>query len=222
MAFNITVTPERLRLLRRVGLSTAFALCVFMVALYIFFPYNRAKEVAIAVAAAQGFDVEIGSAGPAFGFGISFEDITVRTRPLVGKPTRFGIEAARIMLSPLSLLSSASEMGVRADLFGGHMSYDQEVVKKGRFALALNASSINIAELPGVKETINLPLGGTLQMTLDLTSATGRYADSSGSITFKCEGCVVGDGKTPLRVEGNPFLGGGLTLPKVRLGDLVG
>ena len=222
MAFNISMTPERLRTLRRVGIGAAFAACVFLVSLYIFFPYGRAKEVAIAIAATQGLDVEIGSAGPAFGIGITFEDITVRTRPPTGKPTRFRIDAARIMFSPFSLLSSTSDMGVHADLFGGHLSFDQEVVKKGRFALALKASSINIAEIPGVKESINLPLGGTLQMTMDLTSATGKYADANGSITFKCEGCVVGDGKSPLRIEGNPFLGGGLTLPKVRLGDLVG
>ena len=33
---------------------------------------------------------------------------------------------------------------------------------------------------------------------------------------------MLGDGKTPLKVEGNPFLPGGLTLPRVRLGDLGG
>lgn len=222
MAINLTMTPERLRMLRRIGIGAAFALLVFIVALYVFFPYGRAKEVAIGIASSQGLDVDIGSAGPAFGLGIKFDDITVRTRPLTGKPTRFGIESARIMLSPFSFLSSASAMGVHADLFGGQLDYDQEVVKKGRFALSLNASSINVAEVPGVKEAINLPLGGTLQLTLELASATGRYAESNGVITFKCEGCVVGDGKTPLRIEGNPFLGGGLTLPKVRLGNLVG
>ena len=163
MALNLTMTPERLRLLRRVAIGSGFAVVVFLISLYVFFPYGRAKEVAIAVAGAQGLDVEIGSAGPAFGFGIKFEDITVRTRPVTGKPTRFGIEAARIMLSPFSLLSSASQIGVSADLFGGQLSYDQEVVKRGRFALALSASSINVGDLPGVKESINLPLGGTLQ-----------------------------------------------------------
>ena len=37
-----------------------------------------------------------------------------------------------------------------------------------------------------------------------------------------CTDVVAGDGKTPLKVAGNPFLAAGLTLPRTRIGDLGG
>jgi type II secretion system protein N len=146
----------------------------------------------------------------------------VRTRPTTGKPTRFTIEAARVTVSPLSLLGSAPSIRIAADAFGGEIILEQKAVKKGPFTIGLRVSSVNLAELPGVKEAINLPLGGTLEMAMDIASATGRFGDSNGAISIKCEACVVGDGRTPLRVEGSPFLAGGLTLPRVRLGTLAG
>ncbi|HEY2903577.1 MAG TPA: type II secretion system protein GspN [Polyangia bacterium] len=220
-----TLTPERRRALRRSAANSAFGFVVFLVALYIWFPYDRARDVAIAMCAAQGLDVEIGSVGRAFGFGVTFHDIIVRTHPPSGKPTRFTIEAARVTVSPLSLLGSSPSITIDADAFGGNVVFEQTAPKqkaKGPFSVGIKVSAVNLAELPGVKEAINLPLGGTLALNIELSSASGRYADAAGAISFQCEACVVGDGRTPLRVEGNPFLAGGLTLPRVRLGNLTG
>ena len=217
-----TLTPERKRVLRRSALQSGFGLLVFIVGLYIWFPYERAKDVAVAMAAAQGLDVEIGSVGRAFGFGVTFRDIVVRTRPPSGKPTRFLVERARVTVSPLSLLGSAPAVEIDATAFGGEIVLAQKSVKKGPFSIGVKLSSVNLAELPGVRETINLPLAGTLAFDMDIASSSGRFADAAGQISFRCESCVLGDGRTPLRVEGNPFLAGGLTLPRVRLGTLNG
>jgi type II secretion system protein N len=219
-----TMTTERLRLLRRIALFGGVGLVVFVVALYFSFPYERAKEMAIRMAADKDLDVEIGSAGPAFGFGVTFRDIRVRTRPATGKPTRFTVESARISLSPWSLLSSSKNVSLSLEAFGGQIDFSQRGTpgKKKPFEVTVHARGVKMAELPGVRETINLPLAGTAKIDFEVASETGRYADSTGEITFSCEGCVVGDGKSPLRVAGNPFLGGGLTLPRVRLDDLGG
>jgi len=101
-------SPETLRRLRRAGTGVGAFLLVFIVALYIWFPYDRAKEVAINAAAAQGFDVEIEAAGPTWGAGVSFTNIRVKTRPTSGKPTRFLIEKARVSTSVLGALFSSS------------------------------------------------------------------------------------------------------------------
>ena len=91
----VTISPDRLRLLRKVGIYAGFGLVVFFVALYVSFPYDRAKEAAIRMASKNmDVDVEIGSAGPAF-MAIMFHDIRVRTRPTSGKPTRFTIDQAK-------------------------------------------------------------------------------------------------------------------------------
>jgi type II secretion system protein N len=220
----VTMTTDRVRRLRRIALFSGVGLVVFVIALYFSFPYERAKEMAIRLAADKDLDVEIGSAGPAFGFGVTFHDIRVRTRPPTGKPTRFTIESARVSLSPFSLLSSSKSYTLLLDAFGGQIEFSQSGApgKKKPFEIVIHARGVKMGELPGVREAINLPLAGTAKMDLEVASQTGKLADSSGEISFSCDGCVIGDGKSPLRVAGNPFLGGGLTLPRVRLDDFGG
>jgi type II secretion system protein N len=218
-------SPETLRRMRRVGTGVGAFLLVFIVALYVWFPYDRAKEVAINVAAGQGFDVEIESAGPTWGAGVSFTNIRVKTRPTSGKPTRFLIEKARVSTSIFgALFSSSPAFTISLDAFGGRVEVSQSGApnKKEPFRFEMTARDVKMSEVPGIRETINLPVSGTLRLDLDLASATGRFANAKGALSFLCESCVAGDGKTPLKVEGNAFLGGGLTLPKVRIGDLRG
>ncbi|MES1206981.1 MAG: type II secretion system protein GspN, partial [Pseudomonadota bacterium] len=140
------------------------------------------------------------------------------------KPTRFTIESARIALSPWSVLSSSKTFTVNLEAFGGQIELVQTGApgKKGTFAFEVRARNIKMSEIPGVRETLNIPLAGTAKLEAKVSSATGKLADANGEATFSCDGCVVGDGKTPLRVAGNPFLSGGLTLPRLRLGDFGG
>jgi len=222
-------SPETLRKLRRSAIGTGVFWLVFIVALYVWFPYDRAKEVAIDVASQQGYDVDIESAGPTWGAGVSFSNIHVKTRPPTGKPTRFKIDKATVTTSILSatlgrLFGAAPSTTIELDAFGGRVELTQsgEPGKKGPFRIELQARGVDAKEIPGVRESINLPLAGTIRLDLDLASSTGKFADAKGTISFLCEACVAGDGKSPIKVEGNPFLGGGLTLPKVRLGDLRG
>ena len=222
----VTMTPDKWKRIRWAAIKSGFGFLVFVIALYIAFPYGRAKEMAIRQAAAKDLDVEIGSAGPTFGLGVAFHDIRVRTRPVTGKPTRFTVEKARIATSLWSVLFGSKSYTIALDAFGGRVDFDQEGIpgnsKKTPFRTVIQARDVKMVELPGVKETINLPLGGTLKLELDLKSETGRYADANGEISFTCSDCTLGDGKTPLKVSGNAFLSGGLTLPRTRLGDLVG
>jgi len=220
----VTFNTETLRRLRRPALFSLFGLVVFVVALYFSFPSERAKEVAIRTAAARDLDVEIGSASPAFGLGVVFHDIVVRTKPTTGKPTRFTIQTARLSVSPWSLLSSAKTFDIALDAFGGHVDIAQTGApgKKGPFELVVRARDVNLGELPGVRDAINLPLAGNAKLDLRIASPSGRLAEATGEITLACGGVVIGDGKTPLKVAGNPFLAGGLTLPKVRLDDFGG
>jgi type II secretion system protein N len=219
-----TLSPEMLHRLRRPALFSLFGLVVYVVALYLSFPSERAKEVAIRTAAAKDLDLEIGSAGPAFGFGVVFRDILVRTKPATGKPTHFTIASARLSVSPWSLLSSSKTTTIAMDAFGGHVEITQTGTpgKKGPFELHVHARDVKMGELPGVRDAINLPLSGVAKIDLDLSSESGKLAEASGEITLSFDNLVIGDGKTPLKVAGNPFLSGGLTLPRVRLDDFGG
>ena len=221
----VTMTPDLLRHLRRIGLFAGFGLLVFVVALYMSFPYERAKEAAIRMASKNlDMDVEIGSAGPAFGWRSCSGTSACARGPPTGKPTRFTIDSAKFSPSILALFTSSFPFTLTMDALGGKIELDQSGTpgKKGGFRTELSAHDIDMAEIPGVKEAINMPLTGKLKLELELASETGRYADANGFMTITCAECVAGDGKTPLKVAGNAFLSGGLTLPRTRIGDLGG
>jgi type II secretion system protein N len=222
----VTMTPDRWRRLQRAGIYSGFGLVIFIIALYMSFPYDRAKQAAVGwISKNLDMDAEIGSAGPAFGLAVAFQDIRLRTRPITGKPTRLTIESAKVSLSPFSLLTASKSIRLVADAFGGKVAFDFHGTpgkKAAPFAIELHASDISASDLPGLKEAINLVLSGTLKLDGEVRSETGKLADAKGSISFACADCVAGDGKTPLRVAGSAFLSGGLTLPRVRLGQLNG
>src|SRR5437016_2874798 len=152
-----TLSPETLRRLRRAGTSSAVGLFVFIVALYVWFPYDRAKEVAINLLAAQNLDVEIESAGPAWGVGVTFSNIRVKTRPTTAnaKPTRFSIEHASVTTSIFSMLfSSSPQLTISLDAFGGHIGFTQSGspgnTRKQPFSVEITARDVKLAEVPGI------------------------------------------------------------------------
>jgi type II secretion system protein N len=221
----VTMNPDKLRQLRRIGVFAGFGLIVFVVALYASFPYDRAKEAATRIASKNfDVDVEIGSAGPAFGLAVTFRDIRVRTRPTTGKPVRFTIESAKFSPSLLALFSSAFPYSVSAEALGGTIELYQSGApgKKGGFRTELSVRDIDASEIPGLKEMLNLPVKGRIRLDAKIASETGRLADAHGQLTLATTDLVAGDGKTPLKVASVPMLAGGLTLPKIRLGDLGG
>jgi type II secretion system protein N len=152
------MTPDRVRLLRKIALYAGVGLVTFVVALHVAFPYERAKEVAIRVAADKDLEVEIGSAGPAFCFAVAFHDIRVRTRPAPtamtptpSKPTRFVIDHARVSYSLLSLLPGAAKsFSLALQGFGGTVDIDQTGTpgKKGVFRAGIKVRDVNMAPCP--------------------------------------------------------------------------
>ena len=174
--------------------------------------------------AKNGYDLEIGTAGPSFPFAISFTEIRVRSRAPSsgGKPIQTRFDSAQVALLPL-FLSKGRAMEMSLSGLGGRVEISTRSEKKGPFHYQVQAESINMAQLPGAREALNLPLTGTLELTFRLDSTTGNFADAKGELAFKCGACSVGDGKTPIKIGGgNPFLSAGLTLPRVRLGELSG
>ena len=221
----VTMTPDTLRTLKRVGIYAGLGLITFIVTLYAVFPYERAKEAAIRMASKNlDVDVEIGSAGPAFGLAVMFRDIRVRTRPATGKPVRFTIESARFSPSLLAVFTSSFPYSLSMEAMGGKINLDQSGApgKKGGFRTELEVRDVAASEIPGLKEAINLPLTGKVNLEAKIASETGRFADANGHLTLSCTGLAAGDGKTQLKIPSVPMLAAGLTLPRIRIGDLGG
>jgi type II secretion system protein N len=220
---KFSLTPERLRRLRGVGLRVLFGLAVFVIAFYLSFPYHRIKEQVIALAAMRNLDVQIGSAGPVLGVGIAFHDIAVASTPPPGggRPTKLKIDSARVSIAPLARLSGENAYSLSADALGGEIDIDWQG-SKTKSAIKVKTEDLAMAQLPGVREAINLPLAGKLGLTMDLALPTNRTGETNGTISWTCAGCEIGDGKAKLKVAGNPMLAEGLSLPRIRLGNLTG
>ena len=132
-------------------------------------------------------------------------------RPTTGKPTRFTIDSAKFSPSLWRCSRRRSRSPWTSDGLGGKVELNQQGTpgKKGPFHIELSARDIDLAEIPGVREAINMPISGKLKLELDIESETGRYGDANGVITLTCTEVVAGDGKTPLKVAGNAFLAAG-------------
>jgi type II secretion system protein N len=216
------VSPDRFRAIRRlVGLGL-FGLVVFLVAFMMAFPYERVKDQIVAIAAAQGLDMEVGSTGPTFGIGVVLKDVLLRTRPDPGKKASLiPIERARIEVSPLAQLRGEFAYNLDVDALDGRIEANENA-EKARSRTRLKTTELSLAQLPGVKEAINLPLAGRLSVNLDLTKPNHRNGEATGSLSWTCAGCSVGDGKEKLKIASNPLLAEGMSFPRMSLGDLLG
>jgi type II secretion system protein N len=216
------MTPERRSTIIRIAALSGFALLVFLVSFIWAFPYDRIKEQVIARGAAQGYDVTVETAGPVFGLGVAMDNIMVRSRPVPGmKASAFEIESARVHLSPLAQLLGTLAFDVALETMGGQIDADV-AIEKARAVNKVTARDLAMNQMPGVKQAINLPLGGTLDLDLDLVSPNQRNAEANGTLNWKWAGMVLGDGKEKLKIAGNPLMAEGISLPRVRFGDFGG
>ena len=216
------MTSDRRRLLQRLGGTGLFGLVVFTISFMLSFPFDRITEQIVAVAASRDLDLEVGSAGPAFGIGVALKDVKLSARTDPGKKPAWvmNIAQARIGVSPLAEMRGDIAYTIWLDALGGEVDADIQSTK----ALGLtkvNAKQLAMSDLPGIREAINLPLGGTLDVDLDLKTPQNRNAEANGALSWTWAGCVLGDGKEKLKVPGT-LLAEGITLPKLRLNDFTG
>jgi type II secretion system protein N len=235
--------PRARKLLRYVGL-VALALVSFVLALQLTFPYDRVKDAVIQLLAEKGYDAQIGEVErgivPAR---VYFKAVTVRTRPT--KPgdvaTTFYVEQLGVDVGLLPLLRGAAAVKFDAKIGPGHL--------KGSIALSKDATSVHVtgedlpsANLP-VREALGLPMTGKIRLAINLELPNDRgndktksskggpnWARAEGNAEFACpSGCVVGDGKSKLKLTTNnarqqEFLdqgGGGIDFGRVNVDSLL-
>jgi len=147
------VTSERLRRLRRTVAYAAFGVVAYAFALTFCFPYDRTREMAVAAAAKNGYELEIGSAGPSFPFGLVFGDVRLRSRTAAygTKPTQARFDSARVALLPL-FLSKGHAFDVTLVGLGGTIDLTARVEKKGPLYVDLRVNQVNMAQLLGARE----------------------------------------------------------------------
>ncbi|MDX2021518.1 MAG: type II secretion system protein GspN [Deltaproteobacteria bacterium] len=204
------------------GITVMFGIIVYGISMLFVFPFDRVGEFVEATMSNMGYDVEVGATKPLFGIGVKLEDVRVATRPTDGtKPSRFVIDKARITTSPLKNLMGGLAYDIKAEAFGGEVAVVVEADKEAGSGKAL-IKDISLAELPGIRESIGLPIAGTIHSEIELMLPKLRAAAADGRFEITCNDCSLGDGKAKLRVPSNPLLAEGMTMPKLRVGDLEG
>jgi type II secretion system protein N len=213
---------EKLRRLGKVGSMVGFGLFIFAIVFYVSLPYGRFKDFLASQVSTFGYDMEAKHAGPSLGLGMTLKEVTLVSQASgTGKPTRIVIDKATLSMSLLSYVFGSKAYNVSAAVFGGDIDVKAKIGKNDT-AVQTSASEINLAELPWVKNAINLPLAGKLDLKLDIGLPKQRPSEAKGALTWTCTACAVGDGKAKLTIASNPLLAEGLGLPKIRLGDFAG
>jgi type II secretion system protein N len=213
---------EKLRRLGKIGAIAGFGLFIFTIIFYVSLPYTRFKDLIASKVATFGYDMEVKHAGPSFGLGMSLREVTLVSPPSgTGKPTRILIDKATLSWSLLSYLFGTNAYNVSAAVFAGDIDVNAKIGKNDT-AVRARATEIDLAEIPWVKNAINLPLAGKLDLKVDVGLPKQRLSEAKGTLTWTCTACAVGDGKAKLTIASNPMLAEGLGLPKIRLGDFSG
>jgi type II secretion system protein N len=99
----------------------------------------------------------------------------------------------------------------------------------GTISIEANTDMLPLASLPGVSESVGLPMAGGLNADLAVDLPKGDWSKVSGFIKLNCVGCTVGDGVAKLKMKPRKgakrrsrralvFAGEGLTVPKLNLG----
>jgi type II secretion system protein N len=218
-----------------------FALLAFVYAVHLTFPYNRLQPV-LEKAVGDGFDLDIEDIGPGWFPG----DLVVKNASLTSHPKRegdkpitFTVDRLDVDLAVWQMLGSkGKEPGaeIRAQVGEGVINGGIDVDADGTVAVTLDSEGLPLGEVPGVASALGgVPMEGGLNVDLAINLPAKKHAegaskheyswgDLSGAIDLSCTACTVGDGKTVAHsnAPGSSGMGGGLTLPKLRLGSLAG
>ncbi len=213
---------SKLRRLGKAGAISGFGLLVFAIVFYVSLPYDRFEDYLANRVALYGYTMEAGHAGPSLSLGMTLDDVSLVSRPTgKDKPTRVLAERVTLGWSLLSSLFGTNAYSLSAKVFGGEIDGKVRIADP-ETSLRMKGRGIQLAEIPWVKSSINLPAGGALDWTMDLSFPEKRPSQAKGLLSWSCQACFIGDGKAKLIVRNNPLLADGLGLPRIRLGDFQG
>lgn len=246
------IGPRTRKVLRIFG-YVVFALITFLFALQLTFPYDRVRE-RVMLELGKKYDVTIARVERSIIPGrMTFKDIILKTRPaqkdldkaeaiedpkerqkaLAGLVSSFYVESLEVDVNLLPLLGGKASVDIDADIGSGSVS--------GNITISKAATVVDIEgdvagdRLP-MRELVGLPISGDLEfaVALDLpnrknkagkVSASWKHAE--GEFSFACpQNCVVGDGKTKLKMKvkkqsQEAFQGDGVKFGKVNIDSLV-
>jgi type II secretion system protein N len=122
------------------------------------------------------------------------------------------IEDAYVGVSLLSYLFGTTHLSFQVEGFGGELSGAIRIGKTEQ-QIKVELTNVDIGQLPGVAETLQLPLSGSTTGQIELRLPEGKYSAAEGNVDLSATDVKIGDGRTKIR--------GLLALPTVNAGTLT-
>lgn len=209
--------------LRIVGYS-AFSVFALLVAFFLTFPYEAAKDRVRMEADAAGFFVRIGSMGPGF-FAVRAKDVRISKKADTEPPPE------PLELESVSVGPALFPPGLKVKVNGLGGSITTVVSGFSNVHLAVDAEDIDTAK-GNLKGFSGIDFGGVVNAHLDLTLPKGQAAGSapaepdlsqaSGTVSLATKGLAINGGTANIPIpqfgpEPTP-----IDLPKIVIGDLAG
>jgi type II secretion system protein N len=208
---HINLGPRARKILRYAGIAV-LGLIVFVFALQMTLPFERAKDKLIE-AASPSYDITIAGIERGWIPGrVYLTGVSIRTRPT--KPdetvTVFYIEKLRGDLGLLALIGGNLSLDLDAKIGNGHINGNVTLPGFGRKGLEVHVDGKDLpaSNLP-MRGLIGLPMSGKIEfeIALDLPNETAKnghtgasWQKAEGEIEIGCpSGCTFGDGKTKLK-----------------------
>jgi len=235
MAFSLPQLGPRTRKIVRFLGFTVLALVTFVFAFQATFPFHRVKDKVIE-ALAEKYEVTIGDVDGGWLPGrVYFKAVSLRTRPTKADEvaSTLYIEQLQVDLGLFALLRGTAAVRLDAKIGQGRIKGDI-ALSKDSTVVELVGDDLPSASLP-VREVVGLPMSGKLRFSVNLDlpnekSKAGKvgpnWVKADGQLELACpSGCVVGDGKSKLKLKvANPrqqaFAEGGIEFGKLNIDSL--
>jgi type II secretion system protein N len=220
------MTEGRKRLLRWVGYPL-LAVLSFVFAAHFTFPYQRVRERIVDALSGQ-FDVGVADVGPGWAPGrVRIEGLSLTTRPAREdeQPRTLFVERVDLAVGLMALAGKTVSVDIDALIGGGKLVGNVRRQDDETVAVDLRTEGLSLESIPGITAvTGGAPIVGPVEAEVKLSLPKGKWEAANGDIRLACSGCSIGDGKTKVRPmspgQQNAFTSEGMTLPRIRLGEL--
>jgi type II secretion system protein N len=229
---GLQLTEKQKRMLKWIGYPV-LALVTFVFAVAHTFPYDRLKSK-IEAAVGDRYHVDIESIRPKFfPGGVVVSGVSLRSIPQRPDEQVIAVFIDRVELD-VGLLAA---IGGRLDLdllveVGDGTLEGRVGLSKAALSAKVKTEQLPLASLPGLQEAVGLPMAGGLDARLEVELPQQQWSQASGSVSFACIGCTIGDGVSTLQMRPPEvpagrrqprmaFGGEGVTVPRLNLGNAM-
>ncbi len=101
-------------------------------------------------------------------------------------------------VAPLSMLFGTTDVTYDVDGFGGAISGTLTISGESKHLIA-EFEGVDPGQLPGVVESLELPLSGVMTGKIDLRLPEGKISAAEGVVDIEISDLKIGDGKTKIR-----------------------